>query len=102
MWRIVDFLFYMVTALTGIEMFKKILDKAEAGDQLGALLRGVKRDEVKRGCIAAPPGTISMHNCFQAQVGFMCNQTHHILVSSPQCIIKRPVRDAYLFSPKFD
>jgi len=49
-------------------MFHQTLDRAEAGDQLGALIRGLKRDEVRRGHILAKPGTISMHNHFTAQV----------------------------------
>ena len=52
----------------GVEMFHQTLDRAEAGDQLGALIRGLKRDELRRGHILAKPGTISMHNHFTAQV----------------------------------
>lgn len=54
--------------ITGIEMFKKSLDHAEAGDQLGALIKGVKRDEMKRGLCIGKPGTMKMHNHFEAQV----------------------------------
>ena len=53
---------------TGVEMFHQVLDRAEAGDQLGALVRALKRDELRRGQILAKPGTISMHNHFTAQV----------------------------------
>jgi len=49
-------------------MFHQMLDRAEAGDQVGALIRGIKRDDVRRGQIVAKPGTISMHNHFAAQV----------------------------------
>jgi len=56
------------TTITGIEMFHQMLDRAEAGDQLGALVRSLKRDELRRGHILAKPGTISMHNHFAAQV----------------------------------
>jgi len=49
-------------------MFHQMLDRAEAGDQVGALIRGIKRDDVRRGQILAKPGTISMHNHFAAQV----------------------------------
>lgn len=56
------------TTVTGVEMFHQMLDRAEAGDQVGALIRGVKRDDVRRGHILAKPGTISMHNHFQAQI----------------------------------
>ena len=51
-------------------MFKKTLDRAEAGDQLGALLRGVKKDDLKRGMILSKPNTLNMHNHFKAQVIF--------------------------------
>lgn len=56
------------TTITGIEMFHQILNKAEAGDQLGALIRGVKRDEIRRGMCLCKPGTIKMHNKVEAQV----------------------------------
>ena len=49
-------------------MFHQILSKAEAGDQLGALIRGVKRDEIRRGMCLCKPGTMSMHNKVEAQV----------------------------------
>jgi elongation factor Tu len=54
--------------VTGIEMFRKLLDEAEAGDNIGALLRGVNRDEIKRGQVLAKPGTITPHTNFTAQV----------------------------------
>jgi len=53
-------------------MFHQTLDRAEAGDQVGALLRGIKRDDIRRGQILAKPGTVSMHNHFTAQVLFAC------------------------------
>jgi len=56
------------TAANGIEMFKKNLDRAEAGDQLGILLRGVKREEVRRGMSLIKPGTGKLQNHFQANV----------------------------------
>ncbi|XP_022645048.1 uncharacterized protein LOC111273749 [Varroa jacobsoni] len=56
------------TSITGIEMFHKILDHAEAGDQLGALIRGVKRDDIKRGMAIIAPGTMKMHDYFEAQI----------------------------------
>lgn len=59
------------TAANGIEMFKKNLDRAEAGDQLGILLRGVKRDEVRRGMSLIKPGTGKLINHFQANVYLM-------------------------------
>ena len=56
------------TTVTGVEMFRKILDDAEAGDNIGALLRGVAREEIQRGQVIAKPGTIKPHTEFKAQV----------------------------------
>ena len=56
------------TVVTGIEMFRKLLDFAEAGDNIGALLRGVNRDEIQRGQVLAKPGTVHPHTHFKAQV----------------------------------
>ncbi|MBF6634184.1 MAG: elongation factor Tu [Planococcus sp. (in: Bacteria)] len=56
------------TTVTGVEMFRKLLDYAEAGDNIGALLRGVSRDDVQRGQVLAKPGTITPHTEFNAEV----------------------------------
>ncbi|WEY94781.1 elongation factor Tu [Bacillus subtilis] len=56
------------TTVTGVEMFRKLLDYAEAGDNIGALLRGVSREEIKRGQVLAKPGTITPHSKFKAEV----------------------------------
>ena len=56
------------TVVTGIEMFRKLLDFAQAGDNIGALLRGVNRDEVLRGQVLAKPGTVKPHSKFKTQV----------------------------------
>ncbi len=56
------------TVVTGIEMFHKQLDQAMAGDNLGALLRGITRDEIERGQVLAKPGTVTPHKNFKAQV----------------------------------
>lgn len=55
------------TTLTGIEMFHKELERGEAGDNMGALLRGLKRDQIKRGQVIAAPGTVKSHKVFLAQ-----------------------------------
>src|SRR5690348_11483014 len=55
------------TVVTGVEMFRKLLDQGEAGDNIGALLRGTKREEVERGQVLAAPGTITPHTQFQAE-----------------------------------
>jgi elongation factor Tu len=56
------------TTCTGVEMFRKLLDEGQAGDNIGALLRGVKRDEVERGQVLAKPGSITPHTKFAAEV----------------------------------
>ena len=56
------------TTVTGIEMFRKLLDEAQAGDNIGALLRGVQRTEIERGQVLAKPGTVHCHTKFTAQV----------------------------------
>ena len=56
------------TVVTGIEMFRKLLDYAEAGDNIGALLRGIQKNEVERGQVLAKPGTIHPHTKFKGQV----------------------------------
>ncbi|PDR70220.1 elongation factor Tu, partial [Listeria monocytogenes] len=56
------------TTVTGVEMFRKLLDYAEAGDNIGALLRGVAREDVQRGQVLAAPGSITPHTKFKAEV----------------------------------
>jgi elongation factor Tu len=56
------------TVCTGVEMFRKLLDEGRAGDNIGVLLRGTKRDEVERGQVVAKPGTITPHTKFKAEV----------------------------------
>ena len=56
------------TVCTGIEMFRKLLDEAQAGDNIGALLRGIQRTEIERGQVLAKPGTVTCHTKFTAQV----------------------------------
>ena len=56
------------TTCTGVEMFRKILDTGQAGDNIGALLRGIEKDEVQRGQVLAKPGSITPHTEFEAQV----------------------------------
>ena len=58
----------METTVTGIEMFRKLLDEAQAGDNIGALLRGVQRTEIQRGQVLVKPGSVKCHSKFTAQV----------------------------------
>ncbi len=58
----------MKTTCTGVEMFRKLLDEGQAGDNVGVLLRGTKRDEVERGQVLAKPGSITPHTKFEAEV----------------------------------
>jgi elongation factor Tu len=55
------------TTVTGVEMFRKLLDQGQAGDNIGALLRGIKRDEIERGQVLAAPGSITPHTKFKAE-----------------------------------
>jgi elongation factor Tu len=55
------------TVCTGVEMFRKLLDSGEAGDNIGALLRGIERDQVERGQVLSKPGSIKPHTKFEAQ-----------------------------------
>jgi elongation factor Tu len=56
------------TTVTGVEMFRKLLDRGEAGDNVGALLRGIKREDIERGQVLAKPGSITPHKAFKAEV----------------------------------
>jgi elongation factor Tu len=55
------------TTVTGVEMFRKLLDEGRAGDNIGALLRGIKREEIERGQVLAKPGSITPHTKFKAE-----------------------------------
>ena len=56
------------TVVTGVEMFRKLLDQGQAGDNIGVLLRGTKREDIERGQVLAKPGSITPHTEFTAQV----------------------------------
>src|SRR5207247_2284986 len=56
------------TVVTGVEMFRKLLDQGQAGDNVGCLLRGIERDEVERGQVLAKPGSVRPHTTFAGQV----------------------------------
>ena len=56
------------TTVTGVEMFRKLLDEGRAGDNIGALLRGLKREDIERGQVLCKPGSINPHTKFKAQV----------------------------------
>jgi elongation factor Tu len=56
------------TVCTGIEMFRKLLDEAQAGDNIGCLLRGIKREEIERGQVLCKPGSVTPHTEFEAQI----------------------------------
>ncbi|GFY38911.1 elongation factor Tu, mitochondrial, partial [Trichonephila inaurata madagascariensis] len=61
----------MKAVITGIEMFKQTLEESQAGDQLGALLRGIKKDEIRRGMMLCHPGSVKAHDYVDAQVYLM-------------------------------
>src|SRR5258706_4176958 len=56
------------SVVTGVEMFRKLLDEGQAGDNIGALLRGIDKDDVQRGQVLAKPGSIKPHKKFKAEV----------------------------------
>jgi len=62
------------TVVTGVEMFRKILDEGRAGDNIGLLLRGVNRDEVERGQVIAAPGSIKPHTRFEGEVYILSHE----------------------------
>jgi elongation factor Tu len=64
----------MKTVCTGVEMFRKILDQGQAGDNIGVLLRGTKRDEVQRGQVVAKPGSITPHTKFKAEAYILAKE----------------------------
>jgi elongation factor Tu len=66
--EIVGFRDTMKTVVTGVEMFRKILDEGQAGDNIGVLLRGIKREEVERGQVLAQPGSITPHTKFEGSI----------------------------------
>src|SRR5690606_28993477 len=58
----------MTTTCTGVEMFKKLLDRGEAGDNVGLLLRGIEKTQIRRGMVIAKPGSITPHTEFKAEI----------------------------------
>ena len=62
------------TVVTGVEMFRKLLDRGEAGDNVGVLLRGIKKEEVERGMVLAKPGSITPHTKFKAEAYFLTKE----------------------------
>jgi elongation factor Tu len=62
------------TVCTGVEMFRKILDSGQAGDNIGVLLRGTKRDDVERGQVLAKPGSITPHTKFKSEVYILAKE----------------------------
>jgi elongation factor Tu len=58
----------MTSTVTGVEMFRKILDRGEAGDNVGLLLRGIDKESIRRGMVIAKPGSITPHTKFKAEV----------------------------------
>ena len=92
------------TVVTGIEMFRKLLDFAVAGDNIGALLRGVNRDEVERGQVLAKPGTVTPHTNFKAQVYVLTKEEggrHTPFVSNyrPQVYFRTTVVSGFITLP---
>ena len=79
------------TTVTGVEMFRKLLDYAEAGDNIGALLRGVAREEIQRGQVLAKPGTITPHTEFKAEVYVLSKEEGGRHTPSSQTIVHNSI-----------
>ncbi|KAF4622895.1 hypothetical protein D9613_001866 [Agrocybe pediades] len=103
--EIIGFGSNMKTTLTGIEMFHKELDRAEAGDNMGALLRGIKREQIRRGQVLAVPGTIKAAKKFKAQLYILTKDeggryTPFMANYRPQCFIRTADITASLTFPE--
>ena len=79
------------TTVTGVEMFRKLLDYAEAGDNIGALLRGVAREDVQRGQALAAPGSITPHTEFKAEVYVLSKTKVDVTLHSSQTIVHNSI-----------
>jgi elongation factor Tu len=79
------------TIVTGVEMFRKLLDAGEAGDNVGLLLRGIAKDEIERGMVLAKPGTITPHTRFEAEVYVLTKEgrrsSHAVLQGLPPAVL---------------
>ena len=82
------------TTCTGVEMFRKLLDQGQAGDNIGVLLRGTKREEVERGQVLAKPGTITPHTKFTAEVYVLSKE-----VGGPSYAVLQGLSSAILLPP---
>ena len=72
------------TVCTGVEMFRKLLDQGQAGDNVGILLRGTKREDVERGQVLAKPGSITPHTKFTAEIYVLSGRRRGVLGDRPQ------------------
>jgi len=75
------------TTVTGVEMFRKLLDEGRAGENIGALLRGTKRDEIQRGQVLAKPGSITPHTKFEAEVYVLTKEEGAVILRSSKAIV---------------
>ena len=75
------------TTVTGVEMFRKLLDYAEAGDNIGALLRGVNREDIERGQVLVQPGTVTAHTKFKAEVYVLLKMKAAVILRSSPTIV---------------
>lgn len=75
------------TTVTGVEMFRKLLDQGQAGDNVGVLLRGTKREDVERGQVLAAPGSITPHTNFEAEVYILTKEEGGLGFALPPAII---------------
>ncbi len=76
------------TVVTGVEMFRKLLDQAQAGDNIGVLLRGIQRNEVERGQVLAKPGSIHPHTHYMGQVYVLTRKRAAVIPRSSTAIVR--------------
>ena len=85
------------TVVTGIEMFRKLLDEAQAGDNIGALLRGVQRTEIERGQVLAKPGSVTCHKNSQLRFTFLLKTRVAVIHRSSTTIVRSSTSEQQTF-----
>ena len=76
-----------INTVTGVEMFRKLLDQAEAGDNIGALLRGISREDIQRGQVLAKPGSIKPHTKFTSEVYVLSKKKVDVILHSSETTV---------------
>ncbi len=79
------------TTVTGVEMFRKLLDEGRAGENIGALLRGTKREEIERGQVLAKPGSITPHTDFESEVYVLSKMKVVVILHSSKVTVHNSI-----------